>query len=537
VSQRAALFRAILDNPDDDAPRLAFADWLAANGEAARAAFIRAQIAEANIPPVTRQADPWRLGSYFSSHSWTEPPVEVLHFGWDQHSPERNRLHEEIRALRDSHAAEWRRKLPDDWPDTEPIFRRGFVERLEIPVGQLVRYPARYLDAAPIRTLTLCWKPGYPLNSYEQAPVVAALPQLARLECLNFSVSGREFVSTFVRAFIVTPEASNLRTLDLSRTEVEEDTLHAVIASDHLRELQSLNLSHNTFGPDFLEALGATDKLPGLRTLGLSDCKMTPEGADRFFRGRLMGQLTNVSFTWNAEFGEGGTAAIAACPHLARFRFLTIHRNAIREGGCRRLAESPYASNLETLHIGNSDVTGAGLAELLKSGSLRSLNTLMLNRNPIDAAGAAAFANITPAIPLRRLDLSNCPLGDEGVRLLAESPFMQSLTNLKLKDCKFGDAGAIALASCPYLTEMRELDLGHNELTDASADALVENTSLRNLERLDVYGNEITDRGGLRLTELPGLKPDGLWIGGDKITKRGKEKIDKRMEARRKPKE
>jgi uncharacterized protein (TIGR02996 family) len=537
MSERAVLFRAILENPDDDAPRLAYADWLAASGETARAAFIRAQIAETKIPPVTHPGDPWQAGSFFGLSSWTEPPMVLRYYGWDQHSPERNRLREEIRALRDSHATEWRRELPDDWPDTEPTFRRGFIDCLEIPVGQLVRDPARYLDAAPIRTLTLCWKPGFALNSYQQSPVVAALPQLARLECLNFSVPGREFVSTFVRAFIVTPEAANLRTLDLARTDVEEDTLHAVITSDYLRELQSLNLSHNTFSPDFLEALGTTDKLPGLRSLSLGSCKMTPEGAARFFRGRLMGQLTNLSLSWNADFGEGGTAALAACQHLARFRFLTLHHNAIGEGGCHRLAESPHVGNLEALHAGSSNITGAGVAVLLQSHSLRNLHTLMLDRNPIDAAGVAVFANITPAIPLRRLDLSHCPLGDEGVRLLAESPLLQSLTHLKLKECKLGDAGTIALASCPHLTELRELDLGHNSLTDTSATALAESAPLRNLERLDIYGNEITDRGGLQLTELPCLKPGGLWVGGKPMTKRGTDKIKARMEARRKPKE
>src|SRR5262245_34763715 len=40
-----ALMQAILDSPEDDAPRLVLADWLEEHGEPDRAAFIRVQCA------------------------------------------------------------------------------------------------------------------------------------------------------------------------------------------------------------------------------------------------------------------------------------------------------------------------------------------------------------------------------------------------------------------------------------------------------------------------------------------------------------
>ena len=42
--QHPGLLQAILDEPEDDAPRLIYADWLEDNGEADRAEFIRLQI-------------------------------------------------------------------------------------------------------------------------------------------------------------------------------------------------------------------------------------------------------------------------------------------------------------------------------------------------------------------------------------------------------------------------------------------------------------------------------------------------------------
>jgi uncharacterized protein (TIGR02996 family) len=45
-----AFLADVLDHPDDDAPRLVFADWLDENGDADRAEFIRAQIELARCP-------------------------------------------------------------------------------------------------------------------------------------------------------------------------------------------------------------------------------------------------------------------------------------------------------------------------------------------------------------------------------------------------------------------------------------------------------------------------------------------------------
>jgi uncharacterized protein (TIGR02996 family) len=50
MSDNDVLLRAILDDPDDDAPRLVYADWLEEHGEAERAEFIRVQVERAEAP-------------------------------------------------------------------------------------------------------------------------------------------------------------------------------------------------------------------------------------------------------------------------------------------------------------------------------------------------------------------------------------------------------------------------------------------------------------------------------------------------------
>src|SRR5262249_10795928 len=55
MSERADLHRAILAAPDDDAPRLVFADWLDEHGEPDQAEFIRLQCATDRLPPTSRR--------------------------------------------------------------------------------------------------------------------------------------------------------------------------------------------------------------------------------------------------------------------------------------------------------------------------------------------------------------------------------------------------------------------------------------------------------------------------------------------------
>src|SRR4051812_17110474 len=49
--QGQALFEAIRESPDDDAPRLIYADWLDDQGESDRAEFVRVQCEQSRLDP------------------------------------------------------------------------------------------------------------------------------------------------------------------------------------------------------------------------------------------------------------------------------------------------------------------------------------------------------------------------------------------------------------------------------------------------------------------------------------------------------
>lgn len=123
----AALLAGILARPDDDTPRLVYADWLDEHEQHERAEFIRVQCELARLLARVEQAG-------FSN---------VRHTGGPLHARERELLADADRRR------EWARvpwgkggkgdalcppsndALPQ--PDVVPHFRRGFVERVEVP--------------------------------------------------------------------------------------------------------------------------------------------------------------------------------------------------------------------------------------------------------------------------------------------------------------------------------------------------------------------------------------------------------------------
>jgi uncharacterized protein (TIGR02996 family) len=92
VNERDALLRAILTDPADDTPRLVFADWLEENGEAARAALIRKQVARWN-----GQAASWPLPR-LRPRQWFDPWWKGRSC-WSVHAPEWNVTIARVRQL------------------------------------------------------------------------------------------------------------------------------------------------------------------------------------------------------------------------------------------------------------------------------------------------------------------------------------------------------------------------------------------------------------------------------------------------------
>src|SRR5262249_9986232 len=92
TTQQDALYRAVCEYPDEDAPRLIFADFVDENGDPIRAACIRTQVALARVPEhdplwsTCRQHDPNAILGW----SLTYPlPTLPEGFSWRSHRTRR----------------------------------------------------------------------------------------------------------------------------------------------------------------------------------------------------------------------------------------------------------------------------------------------------------------------------------------------------------------------------------------------------------------------------------------------------------------
>jgi uncharacterized protein (TIGR02996 family) len=177
VTDRDRLLRAILDNPEEDTPRLMFADEVEAD-QPHRAEFIRVGCELARTPETVKVVGPDRRINRTSVEKGGE---------WWEVNPEYKRLCDRRNELLARHAYHWLPEVPGlrryavgrnfgpDYvavgyhtdapladgdriiPLPPPIrveFRRGFVERVTCSGDDWARHGDRLLAAHPVRRVT-----------------------------------------------------------------------------------------------------------------------------------------------------------------------------------------------------------------------------------------------------------------------------------------------------------------------------------------------------------------------------------------------
>src|SRR5829696_8412243 len=86
MTHEDAFLQDVLERPEDDTPRLIFADWLDDHGKYARAEFIRLQIERSRLPPSPAAAAlDARIADLLARHDeeFAGPVVAALANGWD----------------------------------------------------------------------------------------------------------------------------------------------------------------------------------------------------------------------------------------------------------------------------------------------------------------------------------------------------------------------------------------------------------------------------------------------------------------------
>jgi len=225
------LREAVIAAPEDDAPRLAYADAVEA-ADPVRAEFIRLQVALAR----SRR-------EHFNPN---DPPL-VPHTTLPSYVYEGNL----IRKYGDQWASDLHR-LTSWW-----VYVRGFVEWVKLDAEA-------FLAAAP--------------ELYRRAPV------------LHLDLTG---VKPAAAALFASPYLERIVSLNLWDNDLGDAEADTLARSPHLSRLTWLDLGHNQIGAAGIEALAASERLPRVGYLGLrynAAPDPTPQHADGYDATSLAAQ-------------------------------------------------------------------------------------------------------------------------------------------------------------------------------------------------------------------------------------------------------
>jgi uncharacterized protein (TIGR02996 family) len=409
MNQEEAFLRAVCENPDDDAVRLIFADWLEEHGQPERAEFIRLQVELAQLPEWDRRWEEYHTHqSELEVREYARLPQLPQRLSWDPLS-----------------------------------FRRGFAEGIQLMgVASFLQHAETVFAAGPVRHLKL----DLALNLAGDLTALADSPWLARLRSLEMHCGRLDEME--VRRLCNSPHAGALRSLAFRSAPgfrpagITGAGVRGLLTSPTFQRLTTLDLGSNKGEHDvvrpFVDALAAVPGPVQLTTLKL----------------------------YSTEFGNGAVAALARSTVTARLAHLNLQENPIQAAGFAALAASPLLSRLQVLHLGHTQPGVPGIRALAESPHLTGLRWLDLRYNRIGPVAARLLAGSPNLKHLTTLDLRNNPLGDKGARALAESPHLRDLVKVDLAGCEIGDAGVRALLGWPALANVVRLDLYDNPIRD-----------------------------------------------------------------------
>jgi uncharacterized protein (TIGR02996 family) len=392
-----ALFAAILADPEDDAPRLVYADWLDEHGDSDRAEFIRVQCDLARRP---------------------------------KYDDRRPALEARERELLKRYGAAWAKPVAAITKEYE--FRRGFVAAVTIGAAKLLSHGDQLFATAPVRHVRvlrlgsanasaadLAASPLWPrvrsltlggrlapgdLRTVLMAPglkkltglsvaggfaVVDLAPllegRLPHLERLDLDAEGPVVTTAHVEQLAAANWAANLKHLNLNWHKINVGGVQAIAESKRLKGLTRLHLRLTGVGLGGVKALSESKTLANLTTLDLRSNRLNDNAVRPLTESKLLPSLTELYLGMN-DLGPDGARAVAEWRGLARLRLLHLYQNRIGDDGAIALAESPYAANLRYLDVTETGLTARGREALAASPYLKGANLAGLREWPEDPA-------------------------------------------------------------------------------------------------------------------------------------------------------
>jgi len=363
--EELAFLERIRALPDDDGPRLIYADWLDDRADA-RGPLIRVQCALAHLPgDDPRRAD--LMQEEASQLQTLEPAWKVALHG-----------------------------LAADWTCS-----RGLIEAISVDAEAFVERGEDIFRLGPIRRVRF-------LEASRCFPRLMACPTLARVP--EIDLCGNFLGNAAIAHLASARHLHQLRSLHLGFNDLTDQGLRALAEIPHLSQLRELYLDDNKhLAATGLRPLADSPYMANLRLLDLSGNNLTEPALKVLLNGEAITRLESLRLAGN-DIGDGGVAALARSALLPRMlRFcpsLDLCRNNIGPVGARALADSPSVEMLEELDLGSNAIGNTGLTSLAQSAYLGKLKRLAVSENRISDAGVMAVARSALPASLEFLDLT-----------------------------------------------------------------------------------------------------------------------------------
>lgn len=395
--ERRAFIEAIREDPEDDFPRLVFADWLDEQGDPL-GEFIRVQC---ELAVLSEADDPGR------------------------HATLKSREDELLKAHKQDWAGEIDEAVKAGIVDGYR-FERGLVEQLSMEADAFIEHGECLVDHAPGLVTLRLKKHTNRFKDFINLPVMQRVlrlvltqwevnrsdlidlkqsKQLTQLRGLN--LTGCLKTIGAVRQVAMLKNLPALTELSLSGTQGFEELLLEVTEAPLFAQLEHVDLSRCFGNVSFEHALVGLSP-DRLRTLKIRNNNVTTpliRGLGRF------ANLEHLEMT-QTHFSTRIANELAKLTNLKKLRFLSVGQYLLHakpvDKAVQTLVNSAIAENLEVLIV-VSDFGIDGLQSIAQSPNLRKLKSLNANRCDVDTAsllmlaetGLAAHLNVLTLGPTR----------------------------------------------------------------------------------------------------------------------------------------
>jgi uncharacterized protein (TIGR02996 family) len=452
-------------DPASDAMRLALAGAYEAEGDPARAEFVRTQVALGELP--------WRDVLRYCADRETQQLIESSLPNWDEDLPA------------------WARRVCDE--ARHQSYRRGLPVVIHCDAADWLDRGEEILEHYPVEEVVFSWYTLRPrLDDWLRSPL---MPFVKR-----FVLSGQYLSDDDLRKIAASPALSHVEKLDLSHNSFGDNGATALANSPTLSRLQELDLLVTGLGSEGFRALTHSDRLPELcrLTVGHNHCAVGDE--EMLDLGNSPHRYEKLGL-YGTAVTDRGVVLMSRAKCIASLKHLDLGGNSLTAPAVEALASSENLSRLESLSLMNTQIGDQGATAIGRSKTLSRLSCLELLRAQIGDSGGRELGRASNLKNLAHLDLRHNSCGSSLLTALSESRAFPQLLDLRLNSTSVTSAALSAVAKASVLDSALRLDLGNNEIDDSGLANLISAGTLTHLRILILNANQITSVGARVLAE------------------------------------